>query len=107
MQPSGIKYLAILCSASPSWFPSLIRDKIPIKELFHELKDLDRRLESFGTDEPALTSIVAGDSLEIASIGGSTGSLEGLKAEKKQVKRVIHTWLNDFEEREGRPAQSK
>lgn len=102
------KYQAISISASSmsAWSPSLIRDKIPIKELFHELKDLDRRLETSGTDEPALTG-VAGNALEVASIVGSTGSLEGLKAEKKQVKRVIQTWLNDFEAREGRPAQSK
>ena len=76
------------------------RDNIAIASLYREVENLDKQLatlEAAGTAESNAAQ-------EVASDGGVVAKLEGLKAEKKRVKREIKAWLDDFEAREGRPA---
>lgn len=80
----------------PACPPSTIREKAPIKDLYRDFKDLERRLAANsegGADEDAVTM--------------STGILvdiESAKEDKKRVKREIQAWLDEFEAREGRAA---
>lgn len=75
---------------------SIIREKAPIKDLYLEFKDLERRLaykvEGGGEDDTA----TAGKAI--------SSSIEDIKAEKKGVKRDIQAWVEAFEVREGRAA---
>lgn len=77
--------------------PSLtIREKAPIKDLYREFKDLERRL--------AINS--EGGAVEDGATMGTDVSLdiESVKEDKKRVKREIQAWLDEFEVREGRAA---
>lgn len=81
---------------SPTCPSSTFREKAPIKDLYREFKDLERRLaiNSEGSaDEDAATM---GPDLPV--------DMEGVKEDKKRVKREIQAWLEEFEAREGRAA---
>lgn len=80
-----------------------IRDKAPIKNLYRELKDLERQLAVSGDNKV----VAASGSLESGVSIGAVVDMEGVKAEKKRVKREIQAWLEDFEAREGRPARQE
>lgn len=72
------------------------RDKASIKDLYLEFKDLERRLaESVGSGREDDTATVGKD---------FPPDIEGVKVEKKRVKREIQAWVEAFEAREGRAA---
>lgn len=76
-----------------------IREKAPIKDLYREFKELERRLavnSAGGTEEDAET---AGTDMPL--------DLESVKEDKKRIKREIQAWLDEFEAREGRSAQQE
>lgn len=82
--------------ACPSW---PIREKAPIKDLYREFKELERRLAvnpEGGAEEDAAT-MSTDIPLDIGSV----------KEGKKSVKREIQAWLDEFEAREGRAAQQE
>lgn len=91
-----------------SWFVrfplplSTDREKAPIKNLYIEFKDLERRLAAIGggEDDAAENAL----SPEMAAGNDVPADMESVKAEKKKVKREIQTWLEDFEAREGHAA---
>ena len=76
-----------------------IREKAPIKDLYREFKELERRL--------AVNQ--EGDAEEDAATTGTDIPLdvESVKEDKKRVKREIQAWLDEFEAREGRTAQQE
>lgn len=74
----------------------IIREKAPIKELYREFKDLERRLavDPGGAEDDAATT--TGTDVPV--------DIESVKEDKKRVKREIQAWLDEFEAREGRTA---
>lgn len=81
------------------------REKAPIKNLYIDFKELERRLAACpsigGGDDNAADNALRP---EMAAGGDVPADLESVKAEKKKVKREIQTWLDEFEAREGRAA---
>lgn len=75
---------------------------MPLKDLYRHVKDLERQLVSSSSKESGVAE--AGP---VAGTSGPTVELESIKAEKKQVKREIQAWLEEFEAREGRAAQQE
>lgn len=72
------------------------RDKASIKDLYLEFKDLERRLAD---------TVVSGREDDMATVGKDAPTdIEGVKAEKKKIKREIQAWVEAFEAREGRAA---
>ena len=83
----------------PTISAPVTREKSPIKDLYRDFKELDRRLAS--------GSGVGGE--EDASTAGNDvpADVESVKTEKKKVKREIQAWLDEFEAREGRTAMQE
>lgn len=90
---------------------STIREKAPIKDLYRDFKDLDRRLAAIsdaggggdGEGDPSIIGSSASNPGVIVE-GEVPTDMDSLKSEKKRVKHEIQTWLDDFEAREGRAA---
>ncbi|CAM9933966.1 unnamed protein product [Scytosiphon promiscuus] len=87
------------------------KEKGPIKDLYRDFKDLDRRLTTIsgvggGGEHDEEASIVAGNASGPQTTVDRVVPVdtESIRAEKKQVKHEIQTWLDDFEAREGRAA---
>ncbi|CAN0361238.1 unnamed protein product [Ascophyllum nodosum] len=80
--------------------PPTSEDNIAIGSLYREVENLDKQLATLEAAKTAESNAAQ----EVASDGGVVAKLEGLKTEKKRVKREIKAWLDDFEAREGRPA---
>lgn len=80
------------------------REKAPIKNLYNDFKELERRLAAcpdIGSgDDDAADAL----SPEMAAGSDVPADMESVKAEKKKVKREIQSWLDEFEAREGRAA---
>ena len=96
MELQSILYNNISCAAPLT----LSRDNIAIGSLYREVENLDKQLATLEAAKTAESNAAQ----EVASDGGVVAKLEGLKTEKKRVKREIKAWLDDFEAREGRPA---
>ena len=82
----------------------LTREKAPIKAIYREFKDLEHRLAQPIAD-PLVPASDVSDVPATPPVEDTAITLDKVKAEKKRVKQEIQTWLDEFEAREGRPAE--
>eukprot|EP00903_Cladosiphon_okamuranus_P006402 g6267.t1 len=75
------------------------KEKAPIKDLYREFKELERRLAGNSEGGAEGDAETAGTDIPL--------DLESVKEDKKRVKREIQAWLDEFEGREGRAAQQE